>query len=75
MCSDWYARRRAGIGKRVTPHRLRASVTTILLDAGMPLDQVRKFLRHKRMTTTQIYPDTSLQGMSESYLRAFGGRR
>jgi hypothetical protein len=30
-----------------------------------------KFLRHKRITTTQIYADTSLRGMSENYLRAF----
>ena len=68
------AAQRAGIIKRVTPHRLRASVETILLDAGMPLDQVQKFLRHKRITTTQIYAETSLQGMSDNYLRAFGGR-
>lgn len=47
----------AGIAKQVTPHRLRASVATILLDAGMPLDHVQKFLRHKRIATTQIYPD------------------
>jgi integrase/recombinase XerD len=40
--------KRADIVKSVTPHRLRASVATILLDAGMPLDQVQKFLRHKR---------------------------
>jgi hypothetical protein len=40
-------------------------VATILLDAGMPLDQVQKFLRHKRITTTQIYAETSLHGMSE----------
>ena len=65
------AAQEAGINKHVTPHRLRASVATILLDAGMPLDQVQKFLRHKRITTTQIYAETSLQGMSENYLRAF----
>jgi integrase/recombinase XerD len=65
------AARRAGIDKHVTPHRLRASVATLLLDTGMPLDQVQKFLRHKRITTTQIYVDTSLRGMSENYLRAF----
>ena len=59
----------------VTPHRLRASVATILLDAGIPLDQVQKFLRHKRITTTQIYAETSLQGMGENYIRAFGGKR
>jgi integrase/recombinase XerD len=67
------AAQQAGINKNVTPHRLRASVATILLDQGMPLDQVQKFLRHKRITTTQIYAETSLQGMSENYVRALGG--
>jgi integrase/recombinase XerD len=62
--------RQAAIDKNVTPHRLRASVVTILLDAGMPLDQVQKFLRHKRITTTQIYAETSLHGMGENYVRA-----
>ena len=56
--------KQAAIDKNVTPHRLRASVATILLDAGMPLDQVQKFLRHKRITTTQIYAETSLHGMT-----------
>ncbi len=69
------AAQRAGIDKNVTPHRLRASVATILLDAGMPLDQVQKFLRHKRITTTQIYAETSVQGMGDNYIRAFGGKR
>ncbi|GEM50168.1 tyrosine-type recombinase/integrase [Deinococcus cellulosilyticus] len=61
---------KAGIEKQVTPHRLRASVATLLLDRGMPLEQVQKFLRHKRIATTQIYAQTSLRGMTESYLRA-----
>jgi integrase/recombinase XerD len=65
------AAKRAGTLKHVTPHRLRASVATILLDAGMPLDQVQKFLRHKRIATTQIYAETSLRGMSENYIKAF----
>lgn len=69
------AAQRAGIEKNVTPHRLRASDATILLDAGMPLDQVQKFLRHKRITTTQIYAETSLHGMGENYVRALGGKR
>ncbi len=62
----------AQIEKQVTPHRLRASVATILLDAGMPLDHVQKFLRHKRIATTQIYAETSLHGLSETYIQAFG---
>jgi integrase/recombinase XerD len=69
------AAQQAGIDKNVTPHRLRASVATILLDAGMLLDQVQKFLRHKRITTTQIYAETSLHGMSDNYVRALGGKQ
>lgn len=41
----------------------------------MPLDQVQKFLRHKRIATTQIYAETSLRGMGENYVRALGGQR
>ena len=65
------AARVAGIEKQVTPHRLRASVATILLDEEMPLDQVQKFLRHKQITTTQIYAETSLGNLASSYRRAF----
>jgi integrase/recombinase XerD len=68
------ATKRAELQKRITPHRLRASVATILLDAGMPLDQVQKFLRHKRITTTQLYAETSVRGLSEHYGRAFEHR-
>jgi integrase/recombinase XerD len=53
---------RAGIEKAVTPHRLRASVATILLDAGMSLDQVQKFLRHKRITTHRSMPRPACMG-------------
>ena len=64
------AARAAGLEQSVTPHRLRASVATLLLDAGMPLEQVQKFLRHKLIATTQIYAETSLRGMGENYLKA-----
>jgi len=52
--------RAAGLEQTVIPHRLRASVATLLLDAGMLLEQVQKFLRHKWIATTQIYAKTSL---------------
>lgn len=68
------AANQARIEKQVTPHRLRASVATILLDAGMPLDHVQKFLRHKRIATTQIYAETSLRGLGESYVQALDQR-
>lgn len=64
----------ARIDKQVTPHRLRASVATILLDAGMPPNHVQKFLRHKRIATTQIYAETSLRGRGATYLQALDQR-
>lgn len=64
------AAQRAGLEKSVAPHRLRASVATLLLDKGMPLDQVQKFLRHKNVTTTQIYAEMSLKNLGDSYRKA-----
>jgi integrase/recombinase XerD len=61
----------AGITKRVYPHLLRHSVATILLDSGqVPIDQVRKFLGHLHLSTTQIYAETSLRALGENYVRA-----
>jgi len=68
------AARAAGLEQTVTPHRLRASVATLLLDEGMPLEQVQKFLRHKLIATTQIYAETSLRGMGENYVKALERR-
>ena len=42
----------AGITKRVHPHLLRHSVATTLLERGMPLDQIQKFLGHAKLETT-----------------------
>ncbi len=65
--------REAGIDKRVYPHLLRHSIATILLDSGeVPIDQVQKFLGHLQLSTTQIYAETSIRALGESYLRAMG---
>jgi len=61
----------AGITKRVYSHLLRHSVATILLDSGqVPIDQVRRFLGHLHLSTTQIYAETSLRALGENYVRA-----
>jgi len=63
--------REAGIAKRVYPHLLRHSIATILLDSGqVPIDQVQKFLGHQRLSTTQIYAETSVRALGDNYLRA-----
>jgi integrase/recombinase XerD len=67
--------RAAGITRRVHPHLLRHSIATILLDSGqVPIDQMRKFLGHLHLSTTQIYAETSLRALGENHVRALSGR-
>jgi site-specific recombinase XerD len=51
--------KRAGITKQLTPHSLRHSFATYLLDTGTELDVVKELLGHESIRTTSIYTRVS----------------
>lgn len=62
-----HAAARAGIAKDISPHTLRHSFATHLLDGGADVRVVQELLGHASVTTTQIYTLVTVDKLREVY--------
>lgn len=63
----------AGVSKRVTPHTLRHTYATDLLDHGADLRSVQELLGHKNVATTQIYTHVTNKRLRDIHEKFHGG--
>ncbi len=67
------AARLAGLSKKVTPHTLRHTYATDLLDHGADLRSVQELLGHKNVATTQIYTHVTNKRLRDIHEKFHGG--
>jgi site-specific recombinase XerD len=63
----------AGLSKKVTPHTLRHTYATDLLNRGADLRSVQELLGHKNVSTTQIYTHVTNKRLKDIHEKFHGG--
>jgi len=61
--------RKAGIDKKISPHKLRHTYATNLLNAGADLVDIKALLGHESIATTQIYTNVGQERMEKVVAR------
>lgn len=64
----WFVK--AGCLKKVSPHTIRHSFATHMLDRGCGIRTVQQILGHKNLATTQIYTHVTLESLRKVYDKA-----
>lgn len=61
--------KKSGIGREITPHTLRHTFATHMIDGGAPVAAVQRILGHSSIRTTQIYTRVTIRSLRDIYRR------
>lgn len=67
--------KQAGITKKITPHSLRHTCATHMLQKGAPLEIIQRILGHKNIGSTEVYTRVLKEDLKRSMRKIHGGHK